>query len=436
MKFIENVEKEKYEEFVKNHKSKSHFLQSYAWGEFAKKSKNLIPHYVGLEDNKNKLLATALLLEKKLPLGYSYLYSPRGFVIDFYDKKLLEEFVKNIKAFAKKKKAIFIKIDPDIIWRKENCLKEEVKLEKDPKIVFDYLSNLGFKHLGFTKNFETMQPRYTFRIDMNKPFEEIENNFSKTTKQRINKAVELNTKVRIGTIDDIPTFSHLMDLTENRKDFVSHDMDYYKSLYEIYNKDNKMLLFMGSVNVKEIIKSYNNQKEELLKELSALNKEENLSKSAKTKKGELEKRVTKIDEYLEEYNEAFEKYKTDEIILNGHVIMIYKDKAWVLYAGNHNILTSSYSNYKTYYEHIKYCYDNGIKIYDQFGTIGDLSPDNPRLGLHEFKRKFGGDYIEFIGEFDLITNKFMYFVFKKLVPFYRNLVKKKAKKKKKESSEE
>lgn len=436
MKFIENVEKEKYEEFVKNHKSKSHFLQSYAWGEFARKSKNLIPHYVGLEDNKNKLLATALLLEKKLPLGYSYLYSPRGFVIDFYDKKLLEEFVKNIKVFAKKKKAIFIKIDPDIIWRKENCLKEEVKLEKDPKIVFDYLSNLGFKHLGFTKNFETMQPRYTFRIDMNKPFEEIENNFSKTTKQRINKAVELNTKVRIGTIDDIPTFSHLMDLTENRKDFVSHDMDYYKSLYEIYNKDNKMLLFMGSVNIKEIIKSYNNQKEELLKELSALNKEENLSKSAKTKKGELEKRVTKIDEYLEEYNEAFEKYKTDEIILNGHVIMIYKDKAWVLYAGNHNILTSSYSNYKTYYEHIKYCYDNGIKIYDQFGTIGDLSPNNPRLGLHEFKRKFGGDYIEFIGEFDLITNKFMYFVFKKLVPFYRNLVKKKAKKKKKESSEE
>ena len=51
MKFIENVEKNRYEKFVKNHK-KSHFLQSYAWGEFAKKSKNLTPYYVGMEDKK------------------------------------------------------------------------------------------------------------------------------------------------------------------------------------------------------------------------------------------------------------------------------------------------------------------------------------------------------------------------------------------------
>jgi peptidoglycan pentaglycine glycine transferase (the first glycine) len=108
--------------------------------------------------------------------------------------------------------------------------------------------------------------------------------------------------------------------------------------------------------------------------------------------------------------------------------MEYGDKAWVLYAGNHNIITNSYSNYKTYNEHIKYCYDNGIKMYDQFGTIGDLDPNNPRFGLHDFKKKFGGDYVEFIGEFDLITNKAMYFAFNKLVPIYRNMNRSRAKK--------
>ena len=188
MKFIENIDKKKYEKFVKNHKLKSHFLQSYAWGEFSRKSKNLVPHYVGLVDKEENLVATALLLEKKLPLGYSYFYSPRGFVIDFYDKKLLTEFVEKIKKYARSKKAIFIKIDPDIIWRKENHLGEEIQLENNPKTVFDTLTKLGFKHLGFTKNFETMQPRYTFRIDMNQSLEELESKFSKTTKQRINKA--------------------------------------------------------------------------------------------------------------------------------------------------------------------------------------------------------------------------------------------------------
>ncbi len=433
MKFIENIEKNKYEKFVKNHKLKSHFLQSYAWGEFSKKCKNFTPHYVGLVDDKNNLQATALLLEKKLPLGYSYFYSPRGFVIDFYDKKLLKEFTSKIKEFAKKRKAIFIKIDPDIIWRKENNLGEEISLNKDPKIVFNSLKELGFKHLGFTKNFETMQPRYTFRIDMNRPFEEIENNFSKTTKQRINKGEQLKTKVRLGTLEDIKEFSHLMDLTENRKDFVSHEYDYYKNLFEIYNKDNKMDLFIGSIDTEEVIKMYKSELKEVEEKLVPL-QEENLSKSNKTKKSELEKRKEKLLDYINEYQEARDKYQK-EIILNGHVIMEYGDKAWVLYAGNHNILMDSYSNYKVYYEHIKYCYNHGIKMYDQFGTVGDLSKDNPRLGLHEFKKKFGGDYVEFIGEFDLVTKKFMYFVFTKLVPFYRKKVRKKAQKKLKENNE-
>ena len=63
MKLIKNLSKEKYEEFVKKHKN-NHFLQSYAWGEFSKKEKNLIPHYIGLSKD-NKLIATALVLEKK-----------------------------------------------------------------------------------------------------------------------------------------------------------------------------------------------------------------------------------------------------------------------------------------------------------------------------------------------------------------------------------
>ena len=67
-------------------------------------------------------------------------------------------------------------------------------------------------------------------------------------------------------------------------------------------------------------------------------------------------------------------------------------------------------------------------MYDQFGTIGDLSKDNPRLGLHEFKKKFGGDYVEFIGEFDLVTKPFMYFIFTTLVPIFRKIKREKAKK--------
>ncbi len=45
---LKNIEKEQFDEYVKNHKTKSHFLQSLSWGEFSKVKKNLTPYYLGL----------------------------------------------------------------------------------------------------------------------------------------------------------------------------------------------------------------------------------------------------------------------------------------------------------------------------------------------------------------------------------------------------
>lgn len=424
MKFIENVEKERYEEFVKNNE-KCHFLQSYAWGEFSNKEKNLIPHYVGLEDDNNNLIATALLLEKKLPLTMCYFYAPRGFVLDYKNKEILTEFTKYIKNYSKKNKAIFFKIDPDIICNSENTFGNKIITDNYQQL--EMLKSLGYKHLGFTKNFETMQPRYTFRINMDKSWEEIENNFSKTTKQRIKKAEDFFVDVKVGHEEDINTFYNLMIITENRKDFITHNEQYYKSLYKIWNQDNSCNLFLGTVDLDKIINIQTNTQDSLKEELNSLPKE-NLSKSQNTKKQELEKRINKIGNDLAKYIDIRTEYD-NKITLSAHFIIEYGNKAWVLYAGNHNILTDTYTNYETYKEHIKYYHDKKIKTYDQFGTIGDLRNDNPLIGLHEFKKKFGGDYVEFTGEFDYVIKPFMYFVFTKLVPIYRNMVKNIAKKK-------
>ena len=58
----------------------------------------------------------------------------------------------------------------------------------------------------------------------------------------------------------------------------------------------------------------------------------------------------------------YKKEYGNDITLNAHMIIEYGDKAWVLYAGNHNILTETYANYNTYFEHIKYCKEKGIKL--------------------------------------------------------------------------
>lgn len=424
---LKNLEKEKFDKFVENHKTKSHFLQSLSWGEFAKAKKNLTPHYLGLVDDEDKIVGATLLLEKKLPLNMCYFYAPRGFVLDYNKKEIVREMTSKVRDFAKNKKAIFIKIDPDIIKTSFNYLNEETP---NPNFddIFNTLKSCGFKHLGFTKNFETMQPRYTFRVNLEQSLEDIESHFSKTTKQRIAKAKKIDTEVIIGDKSDLKEFYHLMTLTENRKDFISYNEDYYNTLYEVFNgnKSSKATLFLGKLIFDKTIDALEKNLKDIYNQISIL-PIDNLSKSAKAKLAELTKQKENLTTDIKKYKDYKEVYG-DEIVLSAHMIIEYGDKAWVLYAGNHNVLSETYVNYNTYYEHLKYCKEKGIKVYDQFGTIGDLSKDNPRLGLHEFKKKFGGDYVEFIGEFDLVTNKLMYFVFTKLVPIYRKLVRNRSKK--------
>ncbi len=424
---LARLNEETYENYLKKHK-KAHFLQSYSWGELSKIKKNLTPYYLGLVDDQKNILGTALLLQKHLPMNYCYFYCPRGYVIDYENEELLENMTKEIIKFAKSKKAIFVKIDPDLIYKSYNYLDEETPLPYDTDKIFENLKKLGYKHLGFTKNFETMQPRYSFRIDLNQSLEEIEEHFSKTTKQRIAKAKKLDTYVEIGTEKDLKDFYHLMTLTETRKDFVSYNEDYYNTLYDIFNgsKNGKATLFLGKVDIDRTIKKIKENLKNVNNQISIL-PIDNLSKSAKNKLKELTKQKENCNKEIEKF-ENYKKEYGNNLTLSAHMIVEYADKAWVLYAGNHNILTETYVNYYTYEEHIKYCKEKGLKIYDQFGTIGDLSKDNPRLGLHEFKKKFGGNYIEFLGEFDYITNKLMYLIFTKLVPFYRKMIRNKSKK--------
>ena len=419
------LEKKEYEEFVKYNPYKSHFLQSYDWGCLVKKERGLTPYYLGLLDN-GKIVGATLLLKKSLPLGLCYLYAPRGYVLNFSDVKILDKFTEEVVKFAKRKKAIYVKIDPDIIWKKEDYKGEVVEVESKDKKIYKELLRLGYKHLGFTKNFETAQPRYTFRIDLTQDMDDIESHFSKTTKQRIAKSIKLKTKVEIGDEKDLETFYHLMMLTEERKDFVSYDINYYKTLYKLFNEDNKATLFLGKVNIKDSLEVLKNDLLDVNKKIDELPKE-NMSKSAKNKLKELSRQKENLEKEVDKYSNYLKEYG-DEVTLSAHMILEYGDKAWVLYAGNHNILTETYVNYHTYYEHLKFCKDRGLKIYDQFGTIGDLSKDNPRLGLHEFKKKFGGDYIEFMGEFDYVVKPIYYFAFTKLVPIYRNMIKKRKKK--------
>ena len=416
MLFIENVDKKRYEKFLLEHKTKSHFLQSYCWGEFSKENKNVTPYYVGLENDNKELVATALLLQRKMPLGYSYFYSPRGFVCDYNNHDVIDEFSKKIKEFGKKKKAIFLKIDPDIKLQNLDLDGNKIDGEENFELV-DYLKKIGYKHLGFNKAFEHNQPRYTFRLNLTKGIEEVTNNFHSTTKKIINKGNPYLLEIYKNDEKYIDDFYRTMQETASRENISIYSKKYYLNFYKSLHKDDHSDIYIVYLNKKKTSSL-------LEKNLSELNKSiQNLT--SENKKKELENQVNKIKKLLDEINEVRE----DKIPLSSIITAKYSDKVWTIHGGNSTLLRSINSNYLIYYEIIKDACSEGYKTIDFFGTSYNPSQDDPEYGIWLFKKRLGGEYTEFIGEFDYVFKKFMYKVFNILIPIRRKLEKMKSKKK-------
>lgn len=408
------LKKDEYENFVKNNKYKSHFLQSYAWGQFCKKEKKMIPYYIGLKNNK-KIVATALLLQKKLPLGYSYFYSPRGYVLDYNDKETLSNFTSKLKEFVKKKKGIYIKIDPDIKLQNLTIDGEVIKGDNNFELV-NFLKKIGYKHLGFNKAFEHNQPRYTFRLELKESIEDVKNGFHNTTKKVINKGNMYNLEVKKNDLKYIDDFYETMIETAERENLALYSKEYFTEFYRMLHESNESDIYIVYLNKEETKKVINNKINELNEQKEKLKTENKIK--------EIDNQIVKQEKLLNEVD-SIDKEKFP---LSSIITAKYGDKVWTIHGGNSSKLRELNSNYLIYYEIIKDAVNDKYKVIDFFGTSYNPVTTDPEYGIYLFKKRLGGEYTEFIGEFDLIINRKMYFLFNKLLPIYRKIVKKKNRK--------
>jgi peptidoglycan pentaglycine glycine transferase (the first glycine) len=405
MKFIENVEINRYREFESNHK-KSHFLQSYEWGLFCKRAKGQVPCYVGMEDENGNLVATCLILLRKTPFGFSYGYAPRGFILDYNNKDVIKVFTTYLKEYMKNNKIIYIKFDPDIKYQDIDENGNKIDGGENNYELYDYMLSLGYKHTGFYRLYEGNQPRYTFRINLKKSWEEIEAKFNKSFMKSVKRSYSYNLIVDNDVkVDD---FYRLLQSNSSKDDFDPHSLEYYKIFSEEMSKDNNMKYFNISIRPKELL-------ENISKEIDALNKELEVSKK---KEADIKNKVSR----LEREKEVFSKIDKAEVCICSLICTYTKTHAWSLYIGSDDLANFTFAVTRSYYEAIKDAYNNGYEFFDLFGTPGDPNTKYKNLAkLHDFKRKFGDEYIEFIGEFDLVNNKLLYKMLPIMLKVYRKL---------------
>jgi serine/alanine adding enzyme len=404
MKFIPNVDKKDYIKFTSSHE-KSHFLQSYEWGEFCRAAKGQIPHYVGMSDNEGKLVATALILEKKTPLGYSYGYSPRGFLIDYKNYNYIKEFTDYLKQYMIDNKYIYIKFDPDIKYQEIDQDAHPISNGENNYKLYDYMKSIGYKHTGFYKLYQGNQPRYTFRINLKKDsFSEVEEVFNKSFSKSVKRSYDYD--LIIDNEVNVNDFYRLIMSNSSKDDFDPHSDEYYQKFVD--NMGDTMKFYNASIEPKKLVEKVKIQ----------LKEQEELLKSNPKKSVDINNKIMKLKKDLNE----FSKIEEEKIVVCSLICTYTKNRAWSLYIGSDNIANQTFAVSRCYYEAIKDAYFKKLDFFDLFGTVGDPSTTYKNLArLHDYKRKFGDEYIEFIGEFDLVNKKLLYEFLPIMLKVYRKL---------------
>ena len=375
MKFIE-LTKEEFEK-ASNKFSGSSFYQSYAWAEI-KELTGWKHYFVGvLKDSK--LVAISLIIGKKIYLDKYLYYAPRGVLVDYDDNEVLEYFTKELKRFLIKRKGIVLKIDPFIEYQKHDNNGDVVGDFCNDKVM-NNLNRLGYKHHGFTTGYtDEIQLRWSYYLDITKSMEDITKNMDQRCRRCIRKYEKY--PLELALVDNnnkLKDFKGVMQSTAERQNHFDRSIEYYKNLNNL----------LGDRSLLTIIYL---DRDKYLKECTG-----------------------------DKLYDIVSNDKRKKIPISAGVFIYDKDRLNYVYGGTYREYMSLMAQYKMQMEMIKLAKEKNLPIYDFGGISGDFTPGSENYGVYEFKRGFGGNVIEYIGEFDLVLNKFGYFVYNIGYKLYRN----------------
>lgn len=187
-----------------------HILQSWEWGEL-KERFGQRPVRLLLSDERGPR-AAAQILVRQLPYGLGRLaYVPKGPVLDYEDRPLLEETLAALRRETDDLGAIALKIEPEVRDGPVARVLEELCLQPaDP-----------------------VQMRSTIWVDLAAPEEEILARQKQKTRYNTRLAAKRGVTVSHGGTDDLDAWYRMYEVTAQRDGFSIHSRQYYREVLEI-----------------------------------------------------------------------------------------------------------------------------------------------------------------------------------------------------------
>jgi lipid II:glycine glycyltransferase (peptidoglycan interpeptide bridge formation enzyme) len=192
----------------------SHILQTWEWGEF-KSRYGWSARRFAWRDATGQAVAAAQILRRRLSLLPasrllpSIDYVPKGPLLDWSDASLRSHVLDDLESLARRERAIFVKIDPDVST-------EEAAV----------ISDLRYRRWGFSR--DQVQFRHTAVLDLHGAEDEILARMKPKTRYNIRLAEKRGVRIRAGSLADLDLLYRLYAETSVRDGFVIRSPDYYR----------------------------------------------------------------------------------------------------------------------------------------------------------------------------------------------------------------
>lgn len=203
-----------------------YITQTYEWGELGAFLGSRMVRLGALEDGFLRG-AMVVLVARMAPLGWRYLYVPRGPVVDDPDGPAMRALLDAARGLARREGAFMLKIEPNVV-------------DGDAR----WLAALG--RLGFRRNPYATHPRRSWVVDVRPSEADLLANMKMTWRYNIKAAERKGVRVREGTTAaDLDTWYGLYQETGARDGFAIHPRDYYATVLNLYRERGAAVQFLA-----------------------------------------------------------------------------------------------------------------------------------------------------------------------------------------------
>ncbi|HJC36979.1 MAG TPA: aminoacyltransferase [Candidatus Merdibacter merdavium] len=377
--FTDSIDPREHDAFVSAHPL-CNLLQSSAWAEV---KSNWDHQIVGMREG-TALIASALVLIRRLPLGLCMMYVPRGPIMDYTDRQMTQRFFDALKRWAKKQRCIFIKMDPGILLRSYPFGSETPDADPAALRCIDNIKAAGAVHHGFPLLIkDSVQPRFAMGVAA---CDDLDKHLPQATIRSRNVALRKNVKVYEATKEELHQFAEVMHSTENRKHIHLRDEEYFRKLMNAYGKHAH--LFLARIDAPAYLKGLQMQAADIQEQLADPQLGRKATRKLNQQLDQLTKEMTSVMPLAEKYPQ--------ECVAAGGLMVGFGTTMEMLYAGMNEDFHTFRPQYLIYCTQFAFAFQHGYQYVSMGGVEGTLDD-----GLSIYKANFNPIVQELVGEFDL-----------------------------------